>query len=115
MIYINTLRTQKVYHFADDTNMLQSDKSLKNVAKQMNFDIKNLSQWLKANKLSLNFSKTDLIIFHSSSKKINHSVKFKLDGKRLTAIITVKYLGVLLDDHLIWSKQINFVTTKPSH
>ena len=30
----------------------------------------------------------------------------------MTAIVTVKYLGVLLDDHLIWSKQINFVTTK---
>ena len=78
----------------------------------MNFDLKNLSQWVNANKLSLNFSKTELIIFHSSSKKIDHSLKFKLDGKRLTATSTVKYLGVLLDDHLIWSKQINYVTTK---
>ena len=70
LVYINDLhkcvKYSKVYHFADDTNMLQSDDSLKNVAKQMNFDLKNLSQWLKANKLSLNFTKTELIIFHSS-------------------------------------------------
>ena len=92
--------------------MLQSDNSLKNVVKRMNLDLKNLSQWLKANKLSLNFTKTELIIFHSSSKKIDHNVKFKLDGKRLTPTSTVKYLGVLLDDHLLWSKQINHVTTK---
>ena len=92
--------------------MLQSDNSLKNVVKRMNLDLKNLSQWLKANKLSLNFTKTELIIFHSSSKKIDHNVKFKLDGKRLTPTSTVKYLGVLLDYHLLWSKQINHVTTK---
>ena len=92
--------------------MLQSDNSLKNVAKRMNLDLKNLSQWLKANKLYLNFTKTELIIFHSSSKKIDHNLKFKLDGKRLTPTSTVKYLGVLLDEHLLWSKQINHVTTK---
>ena len=92
--------------------MLQSDNSLKNLAKWMNLDLENLSQWLKANKLSLNFTKTELIIFHSSSKKIDHNLKFKLDGKRLTPTSTVKYLGVLLDDHLLWSKQINHVTTK---
>ena len=92
--------------------MLQSDNSLKNVAKRMKLDLKNLSQWLKANKLSLNFSKTELIIFYSSSKKIDHNLKFKLDGKRLTPTSTVKYLGVLLDEHLLWSKQINHVTAK---
>ena len=32
----------------------------------------------------------------------------------LTSLSTVKYLGVLLDDHLIWSKQINYVTAKPN-
>ena len=116
LVYINDLnkcvKYLKVYHFADDTNMLQPANSLKNVAKRMNFDLKNLSQWLKANKLSLNFAKTKLIIFHSSSKKIDHNLTFKLDGKRLTPISTVKYLGVLLDDHLLWSKQINHVTTK---
>ena len=105
LVYINNLhkcvKYSKVHHFADDTNMVQSDNSLKNVDEQMNFDLKNLAQWLKANKLSLNFTKTELIIFHSSSKKIDHNLKFKLDGKRLTPTSTVKYLGVLLDNHLL--------------
>ena len=83
--------------------MLQSDNSLKNVSKQMEFDLKNISRLLKANKLSFNFTKTELITFHSSSKKIDHSLKFKLDGKRLTPTSTVKYLGVLLHNHLPWS------------
>ena len=57
MIYVN-VKDSNVYHFVDDTNMLQSDSSLKKVAKKINFDLKNLSQWLKAKKLSLNFTKT---------------------------------------------------------
>ena len=106
LIYINDLckcvKYSEVYHFADDTNMLLSRSSLETLAKWMNFDLKNLSQWLKTNKLSFNVTKTELIIFHSSSKKTYPSLKIILDGKRLIQTNTVKYLGVLLDDHLLW-------------
>ena len=92
--------------------MLQSHSSLETLEKRMKIDLKNLSQWFKANKFSLNVTKTELIIFHSSFKKTDHSLKFKLNGKRLTQTGRVKYLGVLLDDHLLWSKQINHFATK---
>ena len=32
--------------------------------------------------------------------KRDHSFKFKLDGKRLVPTHSVKYLGVLIDEHL---------------
>ena len=35
--------------------------------------------------------------------KLNNSFKIKLDGKRLFPTSSVKYLRVLLDEHLIWS------------
>ena len=92
LIYINDL-CKCVNHFADDTNMLLSHSSLETLAKQMNSDLKNLSQWLKANKLSLHVMKTELIIFHSSSKKTDPSLKIILDGKRLIQPDTVKYIG----------------------
>ena len=69
-------------------------------------------QWLKANKLSLNIKKTELIIFHPKNTKLDYSVKFKLNGRRLTPISTVKYLGILLDEHLLWTKQVNWVNSK---
>ena len=92
--------------------MIQSHISLETLAKRMNFDLKYLSQWLKANKLSLNVMKTELIIFHPGSKKTDPSLKIILDRKRLIETDKVKYLGVLLDDRLLWSKQINHVATK---
>ena len=78
----------------------------------MNEDLKNLMQWLKANKLSLNIKKTELIIFHHKNTKLDYGVKFKLSGRRLNPISTVKYLGILLDEHLSWTKQVNWVNSK---
>ena len=77
----------------------------------MNQDL-NLSQWLKASKLSLNVKKTELIISRPKNTKIDYGVKFKLNGRRLTPISTVKYLGILLDEHLLWTKQVNWVNSK---
>ena len=75
----------------------------------MNQDLKNLLQWLKANKLSVNVKKTELIIFHPKNTKLDYGIKFKLSGRRLTPISTVKYLGILFDEHLLWENQVNWV------
>ena len=88
LLYINDLnksiKTLRAYHFADNTNILLSNESLELLAKKMNQNLKNLSQWLKANKLSLNVKKTDLIIFYPKNTKLDYSFKFKLNGRRLT-------------------------------
>ena len=64
LLYINDLhrsvKHSKTYHFADDTNIIQSNKSLDVLSKNLNKDLKSLSQWPKANKLNLNISKTKL-------------------------------------------------------
>lgn len=78
----------------------------------MNTDLRRLSQWLKANRLSLNVNKTELMIFHSNTQKVDESVKFKLDGKRLLPSDSVKYLGILLDNYLQWSKQLDRAVMK---
>ena len=78
----------------------------------MNKDLSNLPYWLRANKLSLNIQKTELIIFHWTSLKIDPSIKFKLQGKRLIPAQSLKYLGVLLDEHLQWTKKLSNVKIK---
>ena len=74
LLYINNLNKavvhSKVHHFADDTNFLYASHSLKNLNKTVNFDISNLVQWLRANKISLNVYKTEIVVFRSPTKKI---------------------------------------------
>ena len=110
LIYINDLhkciKYSKTYHFADDTSIMQSHSSLQILSKRINKDLSNLSNWLKTNKLSLNIKKTELVLFRPKKLKLDHSFKFKIDGKRLIPIHSVKYLGVLLDEHMSWNEQI---------
>ena len=58
LLYINDLSKSikfcTTHHFADDTNLLYIDKSLKKIQKYVNYDLKFLCKWLKANKISLN-------------------------------------------------------------
>ena len=53
-------------------------------------------------------------MFQRQNTKLNNSFKFKPDGKRLFPTTSVKYLGVLLDEHLTWSPQVSHVQMKLS-
>ena len=90
---------------ADDTNLLYVGKTLKKIQKYVNLDLKFLCNWLKANKISLNASKTELIIFRDPRKKSSHDLKIEIDGKKLIPSRYVKYLGILLDCHFSWNEQ----------
>ena len=115
-IYINDLhlclKYSQAYHFADDTDITPSDSSQEALAKRMNYDLRKLSMWLRANKLSLNTEKTKLAVFRRQNTKLNNSFKIKPDGKILFPTTSVKYLGVLLDEHLTRSPQLSHVQMK---
>ena len=61
IIFINNLHYaathSKVWHFADDTNLLFANKSRKKIYKLINHDLAFINKWLRANKISLNTSK----------------------------------------------------------
>ena len=59
----------KVYHFADDMNLSHINDSIKKLNKAVNSDLRNITNWLNANKISLNVSKTELILFKPRMKK----------------------------------------------
>ena len=56
-MYINdlhqTIEYSEVHHFADDTNLLNFHNSVKSIKKEVNHNLKNLANWLKANKISV--------------------------------------------------------------
>ena len=80
---------------ADHTNLLIKNKSLKQLKKHLNFDLRKLVNWLKANIISLNESKTEMFIFRHPNKTLNYELKINLDGKRLYPSKYVKYLEFL--------------------
>ena len=68
LLYINDLPNisakLKCFLFADDTNIYFESDDLLDVEKTVNKELKKLYLWLNVNRLSLNVSKTNYIIFH---------------------------------------------------
>ena len=116
LLYINDLnqaiKSCKVHHFADDTNLLCLSNSIKKLNKQVNADLKHLVNWLNANKISLNVKKTEMVIFKSKQKKLEGDLKIKLRSKRLYPSKSVKYLGVKIDTNLTWQHHVNDLSIK---
>ena len=79
LVYVNDLHKAiqycKVYNFADDANLFHTSKSVKNLNKLVNCDMKHMNNWLSANKVSLNVEKTEPVIKRLySSNSINYVV-----------------------------------------
>ena len=75
-------------------------KSITKLNKYVNLDVKNRTDWLNANKISLNVQETELVIFKHQRKKLDGEVKIKLSRKRLYITDSVEYLGIRIDKNL---------------
>ncbi len=69
---------------------------------------------MKANKLSVNITKTNYVIFKSRNKKFYTDIPLKFDGNLISQKKTVKFLGVCIDENLRWKSHINHVYKKIS-
>jgi hypothetical protein len=100
LLYINDLprcspKLQFIM-FADDTNIICSNKDPEMLENILNKELDSISNWFKLNKLSLNIDKTNFIIFknkHSNLK--NNNIKFSIDDKTISQVKTTKFLGIL--------------------
>ena len=67
LIYINdfyvAVKYSECYHFADDTTLLNFNSYVNSINKQVNYDLKILSNWLKVSKISLHIDKTEVLLF----------------------------------------------------
>ena len=74
--------------------------------------MKQLNNWLNANKISVDVEKTELVIFKSPRLTLYDEIKIKLTGKRLYSLNSEKYLGVKIDKSLHWHDQVNNIAVK---
>ena len=91
MIYLMLLRNLLFYLFADDTNIYYESKDLSNLTKVVNKELRLLSKWREANKLSLNSDKTNYIIFHSSSVNVPSGSDIKIGKKHIKELSLLSF------------------------
>ena len=117
LIYINDLpNSSSILHyilFADDSNVFLSHASYDQLFQLANNELTSASDWFKANKLSLNLSKTNYIIFRSTKKLIpNNTNELLIDNKIIPEVLTTKFLGVHIDQNLKWKTHITEISNK---
>ena len=118
LLYINDIVSSsddfKFTLFADDTSLFAENPDQYDLNDKINRGLIKVSEWLTANKLSLNVDKSNLLLFipPNSADCSNFSVSLnKIEVKQQPVI---KYLGIKIDNKLSWREHTNHVCTKIS-
>ena len=115
LIYINDIfRSSSILKFilyADDTTILFSTKSLNNINTILNAELDKVAEWLKANKLSINVAKTNVIIFNKCQTQSN-TLQIFINNLLVNQVNSIKFLGVEINSDLNWKDHIKTITSK---
>ena len=116
ILYINDIcqvsKLLSMVLFDDDTNIFCSGKNLETLQVQINEELRKLKLWFDCNKLSLNVSKTNFMLFGKG--RSNTHVQIEIDGVAINRVHENKFLGVIIDDKLSWKQHIIHVKHKVS-
>jgi len=97
--------------YADDINLQISGKNHEILEKTVNHELKKIDHWVRANKLCINYSKSNFMLMNNY-KNINFSVS--INHHPISKQSSLKYLGVILDDKPNWKPQIEKLVTQLS-
>ena len=117
IIYTNdfpdSLYGAKSILFADDTTIYISSNKISNLYRDMNIELDNMTDWFRANQLSLNVTKTNYMymIFTNTNTEQRH-MELTMTNTTMTPSKCVKFLGVLIDEKLKWDEHIKTVKHK---
>ena len=133
IFYATNLAT---YLFADDTSCLAEHSNLNELISFINEELHKLANWFKSNRMAVNVSKTNYIIFRTRGKTIDSNIDdilfnnneigtvndvsniFKLervysDNPNIDSR-NYKLLGVFFDEFLSFDKHISYICAKLS-
>ena len=125
LIYINDINNSLSITslcFAYDTTVFYSSADITDLYQTINTELHSLNQWFRANRLSLNASKSRYMIFtRPASKHYLHNydnMNIQIEGQPVLKIgkqenmKSFKFLGIQLDEHLTWKPHIDMISSK---
>ena len=88
--------------YADDTHLSYAGNCVDNLQLFLNQDLKNVLSWLRANKLTLNMTKTELMLIGSRQRLSTRAVSATITiyNNQVSQVTTAKSLGVTTDNKL---------------
>ena len=98
--------------YADDTHLSYEGYFVDNLQLYLNLDLENVYNWLRANKLTLNMTKTEFMLIGSRQRlgTLTDSPTITINDNQVSQVTTAKSLGVTIDNKLDWSSHIDKLT-----
>ena len=112
LIYINDFPLMSnvfnILMYADETTLsCNIDQCVNEYI--INEKLYKLTEWLGANKLALNISKTKYMDFHTSNRKMTYP-NLKINNINIERVTQFNFLGVMFNSHMDWSRHINYIS-----
>lgn len=118
LIYINDIGALNLKSepniFADDTAMFYFNSNILDNMRDAQCDLDVLREYFRLNKLTLNVEKSKFMNIHSKNKILPVFPVLQYNNVSLGEVNEFKYLGIVIDKHLVWDKHINKITSKIS-
>ena len=115
IIFCNNLNIHLTYlsciQFADDTTLYGLNKSIRLLQCEIEHDLAVITDWFRANKLTLNSDKTIGVIFNPKNNS-NIEIRLKLGDFTIPCQTETKFLGVWIDKNLDWNKHVDVLLVK---
>jgi hypothetical protein len=114
LIYINDMPNSIDYPmvlFADDSTVIFSGENLESYEADINRTLNSIINWLTANSLKINLTKTKHMTFQQRTNySPNTTVAY--NGHKIDSTNITKFLGLNVDDKLTWKHQIDSICKK---
>ena len=119
IIYVNDfkncLKFSSNISFTDDTNVFIVDNNqLQTLYEKGNQELKNIDNWMIANKLSINTNKTNCILFQTPKSqliKTTNNLHLKLRNDIVEKASSTRFLGVI-NENLSWKNHMEMIKQK---
>ena len=117
IIYINDIpeiaQYAKFILYADDANIILTANNIDEINSQLKNLTSDLLKWTEHNGLALNLKKTNYMIF-SRTKNIELPEPLIISETLIEHKREARFLGVIMDESLDWSRHVNAVQSKMS-
>ena len=117
LIYINDIvrvtKQSDIYLFADDTLITMMGDDYNKIIETLNKELEDVHDWLNYNKLSLNAEKSKYMLI-TKNNKLRHCKNnaLKIGNRNLEQVDRIKYLGIIIDDGLMFRDHANYIINK---
>ena len=110
-VYINDIKNSvnklKLVLYADDSCFYASGPDLNSVINVINEELHELDKWVKANRLTLSYSKSHYILFHRQLNIPDNYSRIRIDNISINEVKQTKFLGIVINYNLKWDTHVN--------